>query len=266
MNNRIFVLAVFCVVLMMHISCKTKQPVISETPGNSYKADTIRLMKKNQFNFHTLSLRFNAEVQTSEEVNDFSGNIYIVKDTTIWVSVQKLGLEAFRLLITPDSVKMLDRINKIFIAGDYMVLNEALKANFDFDILQALLTGNDPDNYETEGFSEKNENGFFILVNGNRKKKSGDMYPDFINQELWLSYGDYKICKNIIREGPLNSSRIVEFDYSEFQDFDGQKFPQKIDFQISDTKTTKGSIVYSRVNPEKKETFPFTVPANYERK
>ncbi|HNW88534.1 MAG TPA: DUF4292 domain-containing protein [Bacteroidales bacterium] len=266
MNNRIFVLAVFCVVLMMLISCKTKQPVISETPINSDKADTIRLMKKNQFQFHTLSLKFTADVQTGEEINDFSGNIYIVKDTTIWISVQKLGLEAFRLLITPDSVKILDRINKIFIAGDYMALNEILKTDFDFDILQALITGNDPDNYETAGFSEKNENGFIILVNGNRKKKSGDIDPGSINQELWLSSGDYKICKNIIREDPLNSSRIVEFDYSEFQDFDGQKFPQKIDFQVSDTKTTKGGIVYTRVNPEKKETFPFTVPASYERK
>lgn len=263
MNKRLFFVLCFCVCLMLLISCRTRHLTASGPSTNLSEEDIVELMKKNQFRFITLSLKFNAEVQTGEENNSFSGNIYIVKDSTIWISVQKLGLEAFRLLITPDSVKMLDRINKVYIAGDYFVLSQMLKSNFDFDILQALFTGNDTEQYTTTGFVTKKENDAYILSHKNRKKQSGGSVPDSMNQEIWARDGDFKIVKNIMKKETVDGTKTIEVSYSEFQDFEGQKFPQKIDFQLIDIKTITASIVFTRITPEKKESFPFSIPATY---
>jgi hypothetical protein len=263
MNKRLFFVLCFFVCLLLHISCRTKQLAVSEPSTNQPAEDLMTLMKKNQFRYKTLSLKFNAEVQSGEETNSFSGNIYIVKDTTIWISIQKLGMEAFRMLIKPDSVKMLDRINKVYMAGDYFVLNRMLNSNFDFDLLQALFTGNDTDHYETAGFVTEKINDTYILSNKNRKKQAGGSFSESMDQKIMIRAGDYKIVKNIMKKVTDTSSKTIEVTYSEFLGFEGQKFPQKIDFQLSDTRTINASIVYTRITPEKKESFPFSVPATY---
>jgi len=263
MNKKLFFVSCFCVCLLLLISCKTKHFAVSKPSTNQPAEDIMTLMKKNQFRFITLSLKFNAEVQSGEETNSFSGNIYIVKDSTIWISIQKLGMEAFRMLITPDSVKMLDRINKVYMAGDYFILSQMLKSNFDFDLLQALFTGNDTENYGIFGFVTEKENDSYILSNKNRKKQTGRSVSDSMDQKIRISAGDYKIVKNIMKKETDSSSKTLEVAYSEFLDFEGQKFPQKIDFQLSDTRTITASVVFTRITPEKKESFPFSVPSTY---
>jgi len=271
MNKRIFILAAFFLVVFLQNSCKTKQVIFHEfyIPNTE---ELAKLMKKNQFQFNTLSLKFNAEAQSGEEDNSFSGNIYIVKDSLIWASIQKLGLEAFRFLITSDSVKMLDRINKVYLAGDYLVLNEMLKSNLDFYLLQALITGNDTKENDTTGFIGTNGDGCVILSSKKRKNLSESFSSDSVNQEIWLNSENYKIIKNSIIKSQKQLSNTVDFvnlfevNYSDFQDLDGQKFPGKIDFQMNDLKKIKGSIKYTRISPEKKETFPFSIPDSYKRK
>lgn len=263
MNKRIVVFAVFCIIMFVQISCKTKQVVFNEILYTPNTQEIVGLMEKNQFRYNTLSLKFKAEAQYGDENNSFSGNIYIVNDSMIWVSIQKLGIEAFRLLFSSDSVKMLNRIDKTYLSGDFNTLNKMLNARFDFNILQALLTGNDVKNYETAGFVGKYDKDGVVLSYENRKKQTGGSSLDLLNQELWFKTEEYKISRNIIKEVSENSSRTIEFKYSEFQDFGGQKFPQKIEFEISDIKKITGDIIFTRISPDKTETFPFTVPANY---
>lgn len=266
MSKRVFFIATLCLSILFSFSCRTKHVVFKEILYAPNTEEIVGLMEKNQFRYNTLSLKFNAEVQSGDENNSFSGNIYLVKDSLMWVSIQKLGIEAFRFLILTDSVKMLNRIDKTFRSGDFNTLNKMLNTRFDFYVLQALFTGNDVKNYETAGFIGKYDGYSVILSYENRKKQSEGFAPDFLNQELWLKTGEYKISKNIIKEVSENSSRTIEFKYSEFKDLSGQKFPQKIEFEINDAKKIKCNISFTRISPDKTETFPFTIPLNYTRK
>lgn len=263
MNNKWFFAACFFVCLMLHISCRTQHLAVTKPINKQPTEDIMTLMKKSQFHFKTLSLKFNAEVQSREETNNFSGNIYIVKDSSIWVSVQKLGMEAFRMLLTPDSVKMLERINKVYIAGDYFVLSQMLKSSFDFDFIQAVITGNDMENYETTGFITEKVNESYVLSNENRKKQTGAFVSDSMDQQITLRTGDYKIVKNTMKKATSSTSKTLDATYSEFLDFEGQIFPQKVDLQLNDTRTINANIVFTRISPEKKENSPFSVPASY---
>ncbi|HQI70881.1 MAG TPA: DUF4292 domain-containing protein [Bacteroidales bacterium] len=265
MNNRISLLTFCCLAMLLQLSCKTKQTAVLPMPADTVNDDSFAVMKIQPFNFNTLSLKVNAEVQSGDENNSFSGNIYLVRDSAIWVSVQKFGLEVVRALITNDSVRMLDRINKIYWAGDYSILTGILKTNFDFDGLQSLITGNDTKSYENTGFTEKKVGDTVVYYYAKRKKKTDASTAMAVSQEIWVNQVDSKICKNSIKNISPNSGSAT-FSYSDFEDFGGQKYPGKIGFMICNASTIEGYIDFMRVTPEKKESLPFTIPESYERK
>ncbi len=75
------------------------------------------------------------------------------KDSVIWLSFSPaLGLEVARLKITPDSIKFMNRLDRVYFEGDYQLLNNFLQTTIDFDILQSLLIGNDFTFYDNNSF------------------------------------------------------------------------------------------------------------------
>ena len=87
------------------------------------------------------------KVQFEGQDNKISSaiNLRISKDSAIWVSVVPgLGIEAARAIFTPDSIKILNRLQKTYIATDYRYLKRAFNIDADFVTLQALLLGNQP--------------------------------------------------------------------------------------------------------------------------
>src|SRR5690606_29317761 len=72
----------------------------------------------------------------------FSAKVRISRDSIIWISVSPaLGIEALRVMATPDSVFMMNKIDRTYYAGDYQYLKELLKADVDFQMFQGILTG-----------------------------------------------------------------------------------------------------------------------------
>ncbi|HPS27355.1 MAG TPA: DUF4292 domain-containing protein [Bacteroidales bacterium] len=265
MNNRCSMLLICCAVMWLAFSCRTKHAALVPQPDKSVAGDSSAAMKIQPFHFHTLSLKFNAEVQSGDENNNFSGNIFVVRDSALWISVQKFGLEVVRALITNDSVRMLDRINKSYLAGDFSLISGILKTSIDFDGLQSLITGNDVMSYEGVGYTETNTGDTVVYFFAKRKKKTEDAPTISISQEIRVTLADSKICKNTIKNISQNSGWAA-FSYSDFKNFDGQKFPGKINFQVSNIGTLQGIIEFTRITPEKKESLPFIVPDTYVKK
>lgn len=67
----------------------------------------------------------------------------IKKDSAIWLSFRPaLNVEAVRVLITQDSLMLIDRINEQDTAYSFKDLQQKLRVEIDFSLLQALLIGN----------------------------------------------------------------------------------------------------------------------------
>ena len=69
-------------------------------------------------------------------------NIRMRKDSVIWLNAKAFGIEAGRVLIKPDSIFVLDRINKTYMAKDIFWLQDEFGLPVDFKGLQAMLFGN----------------------------------------------------------------------------------------------------------------------------
>lgn len=122
----------------------------AETPRDAHadSMEVIRLalvgLAHNTIDFQTFSGHMHVHYEGSDgKNNEFNAVVRIKKDSMIWVSINALlGFEAFRLLITRDSVKILDRLHKIARLRSVSYLQEQVHLPLDFAILQDLLVGN----------------------------------------------------------------------------------------------------------------------------
>ena len=68
-----------------------------------------------------------------------NANLIWVRDSALWVNVRKFGLEAARALVTPDSVFVLNRLNRTYTARGLEALQREYNLPAGFDLLQAVL-------------------------------------------------------------------------------------------------------------------------------
>jgi hypothetical protein len=66
-------------------------------------------------------------------------NLIWVRDSAVWLNVKKFGLEAVRALITPDSVFVLNRLDKTYTAKGVESLQRQYSLPAGFELLQSLL-------------------------------------------------------------------------------------------------------------------------------
>lgn len=113
--------------------------------------DTAKEMREAQARLHegackfeTLEIKGKGDYEDRSQKLSFNYRIRIVKSKAIWMSVTKLGLEGMRLLATPDSVFIMNKLESKVYATDYTYLSRRLGMPVDYAMLEDLLVGNFP--------------------------------------------------------------------------------------------------------------------------
>lgn len=92
--------------------------------------------------WNTFSGRAKVHFEGGGQSHDFVANIRMERGKTIWISATALlNLEVARLLITPDTLWMLDRLSRTAQALPFAQINQLLPLQTDFNSLQSLLLG-----------------------------------------------------------------------------------------------------------------------------
>jgi DNA-binding LytR/AlgR family response regulator len=110
-------------------------------------ARTMAGLEHNHVDFQTFSARMHVHFQSDDgKDNEVNAIVHITKDKQIWVqifgSVGPVTIEAFRVLITPDSAKILDKIKKTVRLRSVSYLQEQVHLPVDFKTIQDILIGN----------------------------------------------------------------------------------------------------------------------------
>ena len=258
------------VIFALIISCNTQRQIIKD-PIKEKGADFLfQQLKKNEFKFSGLNIKFNAEVSFNKNDNSFSGNLRIRKDSAIWISISPaLGIEAFRILITNDSAKLLNRLNTTFFAGDLKYINNLLKTDLDFDMLQSLLLGNDFSTYENNVFKASVDGKQYLLSTVGRSKlkkylKNSQDTSKALMQDIWMDPDTYKISRIRIKE--LKGNRKLDVEFTDFDKEDSMYYPKKINFDIVSDKTKiEIKIENTRFTTTQSLEFPFNVSSKYKK-
>jgi hypothetical protein len=226
-------------------------------------------LKEHELRFHQFSAKFNATYTVDRKKTTVSGNLRIEHDSIIWISISPaLGIEAVRFMLTPDSIKLINRLSNTYFIRDFAYINHLLNKTLDYDMAQAFLIGNDFSIYDSNSFKASVENQQYKLNTVNRRKlrrfvrRSEDDISIPI-QSIWLDPENFKVSKVLLKEAERDSRKFLA-TFSDFVDVDGRLISTNLDFRVeTDDKKIRIKISYSKMQIDHEQTYPFRVPESY---
>jgi hypothetical protein len=281
----------FFVILLIPFlfACKSKEVVDTQEPlKERTQAFLTRHIDKNKFDFEWLGMKLDAEFTNGEEQQGFKATVRMRKDSAVSVSVSPaLGIEVLRLLVDRDSLKMVSEIpgDKYVFLGSVDQLTDLAKIDLDLSTLQDLLIGNPIGLSREEGKMksgiEKLDVEYYTLVSrmsrrvrratevqdslasreGRRVQKRLEDY-DWISSKFWIESSLYKVVKCELTD--MRTKRMVQINYSDFDDEDPSHYPHKCNIQIDDVKgKTSLDFKIVRLNTQNHYEFSFDYDKDY---
>jgi hypothetical protein len=227
-------------------------------------------VKENEFKFDWLTAKANVESKVDDKEENFDIKVSIRKDSAMLVSIQYvLGLQVAKVLITKDSVKFVNYIQKTYFKGDFNYINDLLNADLDFDLVQAVLFGNSAEFNEDETRLRPvtdRQNCHYLLSTERRRRlrkiQTGTSEIKNALQILTLNPDNYKILTNEFND-PATNRRFIA-NYSRFMQKDSVYAPYHVDIDIIAQKNANIKIDYVRIEKNTEQKLSLNIPSKYD--
>ncbi len=259
-------------VLASFSACRSKKVVVNNTTdivnvevkpsGDVLKS--VDSIQSHYSDYKTLSLKFTSEYLEGEKSMEIKGLMKIKRDSFIWISIRPaLGIELARILLTTDSVKIVDRINQEYFLGDYSFFEKKMNVKLNYSLVQAILT----DEFTVYPYKEVENSNLlsFELLDTvpNPILQNNFFYKDEnIIQQTFFRKSDYKIISNLINF--KTSKRLININFIEFQLFNNKLFPTKLSANFKSTdKTLILNLLYEKVTFDAEVSSSFNISNNY---
>ncbi|MEM6317806.1 MAG: DUF4292 domain-containing protein [Bacteroidota bacterium] len=133
--------------LIFLASCATNRLAQNEdsTKTRLKKRSTNYLLKKlksNELDAEWLSAKARITFKDENQTRKFTANIRMRKDSVIWMNVKKINVEVARILVTKDSIFIINRLDKEYYVQGMDFLEERFNLPGQFDALQTAILGN----------------------------------------------------------------------------------------------------------------------------
>lgn len=271
MQAKLFIF--LCAVLMLY-SCRStrkiqtaivkKDTVVAAVVEPDYsKEDSVAFImeyfnhiKGNTINFTTFSSRIDVEYRDGDgKKYDVNAVVRMYKDSVIWVSVTAiLGIEGIRAYITPDSVKVLDKQNKIFTARSVSYLQEVTGLPLTLATLQDLLVGN-PVFFDSTITSYSKASGTVSLLS------TGNFFKNLFT----VSENDKTIQSSKLDDIDVLRNRTCYLSYTNYENKKGVSFSTLRTIHVSEKKKLDIRLGFKQYEFNETLSFPFNIPKNYTR-
>ncbi|MEE4197644.1 MAG: DUF4292 domain-containing protein [Bacteroidales bacterium] len=258
-SNSRFILIVYFFLIFAVSACSitSKTEVSSEKTVLSPEEIDVQI-KKNALN--TAGIVINGakiKIIQNNQTQRLRANLKSIPGESMLISLSSsLGIEIARALITPDSIRFIDRINRNYLIGSYSTVASIYNIPVDYKLLQDAL-------FDLQSLYFQS----FHYPTKNYKPKDG--YFQFFKEDHQITY-HFKIDQDnfFISRVQLNFHnlpKIITLDYSNYTKFDQFFIPMDISATISDQdKTIQVNINYSDMRIEPVQ-IKLIVPSSYHR-
>ena len=233
--------------------------LINPTASDSAKLvqDVFGNMEKKHIDFNTFSAKVKMDYKDSKDRNyDFNAFIRIRKDSIIWVSViAALGIEAFRVLITPDSVMIQDKLNKTIQYQTVAYLQEITQLPFDFSTLQDLIIGNPV--YVTGEVKTYKDDGNLVTMT-----MLGTLFKHLMSFEK----GQYNLMFSKLDDVDITRSRSANLAYDKYESNGKWQFAMVRRVTVAEKTRVDVDMEFKQVEFDKQQNYPFNIPRGYKLK
>lgn len=266
-NHKISIIIILVLVWTL-ASCKVKRSTLKKPLKEHGFNYLYEKLNENLVHFNTLNLKFSLDYCQGKSKTNLKGQLRIKNDSLIWVTFSPaLGIEAARVLLTNDSIKFINRLNKSYFTGKYSLLDSLLNTTIEYSILQSMLLGNDLTQYDVGKFKASVDGNLYRITIRERRKikkyiRKGEIETKVLVQNIWLDPKTFRIRKIDIKELGNDSKKLL-VTYSEYFEIEGQLFPKKIKIEITAEKNISIDINYLKGQLNTEQNYPFRIPGKY---
>tara|TARA_Y100000589_G_scaffold332332_1_gene391875 strand:- start:4345 stop:5088 length:744 start_codon:yes stop_codon:yes gene_type:complete len=244
MNRYIFVILIACVFTacvgtksLTNIESSTKSDILELVNINSPDVDWFSAQLKGQARFNTSSYPISAQIRMRY-------------DSLIWISVSgPLGIEAIRISVSPDSIKLINRMNNTYFAEDVKSTTNRFNLFLSYSEIQNLLLG---------GYLFYNQNSFKLL----RSNNDYILFANSDNTSCTLHLNDDYLPSEII--AITEDSISIKLNYTNFLKVQDEWVPKNTQLQVFSPSTSLDIMYsYSKILINRPKKIKFSIPSTY---
>lgn len=257
------------IILFFLASCKSTKHD-EKVIQNQTEVDTIyNMMHNNQVGADWLIGKFKGVYQMPEKQQVFYGQIRMKKDSVVWVSINAvMNIEIFRLIVQPDSFKFINKLEKTYISESNQYLGDYFGVNVDFNMLQALVLGNDFPYYENNVFKLNDVGDNYMLSTVSRRKlkkyRDENETSKVLIQNMYIDKSNYRISKQKVKIVGQEKVKLRMF-YNDFEDVNGQLIAKKWILKYKDDDKSYVEITFNNFKINEETSFPFRISSKYRK-
>lgn len=217
---------------------------------------TLQQVQANHIQYQTFSAKVGVDYEgTNGKGYGVNASVKMYRDSAIWVSANAiLGIEAMRLLITKDSVKLLNKLEKVYVRRSISYLQELTSLPLDLYTLQDMIIGN-PVYLDSNIVRYTTGNGVVNLLSLGR----------FFKNLLTVSEKNKAILHSKLDDTNPMHSRTADLSYGDYESKKGPLFPTERQIVVSEKGRLEIKLDFKNYNFNEPVEFPFNVPKNYKR-
>lgn len=247
-----------CLCLMLLGACAVKKATSSfegaTLLSKGERKHFLTTLSDNILSYQTLQGKARAKVDINKKSFNTSATIRIQHQKSIWISFTSLlSLEVARVMITPERIQVLNRLNRSYIDQPFESINQHFAEGISFDELEQVLTGQSP------VYAQQSQNDIFAITQG--YQLSGTLQS--INYELL--YDQNAILTSNTLQDSTNNKKL-QITYKDFEAYAGGKLPHTVNIHIkSPDQALDVSLNYASLRFDATVETPFSIPNNYKQ-
>ncbi|MDC0908506.1 DUF4292 domain-containing protein [Flavobacteriales bacterium] len=237
--NKLFYLIIGLFILN---SCSKK--IINHNQYNLPTSDLeiIDQAYSNNPNYKHLNLKGIASIIIDDVETKFNINLKMIKDSVMWLSVRErvIGIELLRAKLTPDSLYLLNRLEKSFFIKSTSQFNDISTFYLNFDDFQYILFSN---------FTYPNSPYTYSIKNEKYQLSSQNESYNFDNK--------FRLTEAKI----TNFEYLFKISFMKYNNIDN--FPRELALSILSKSNLDANIIYTKVDFNEYPSILFNIPNSY---
>lgn len=268
-------------------SCKTttEVPMVEARPISTNKL--LKRVEQNAFDYEYLSIKtIRCNYTSSKSKASFKINLKAKKDDKILVSIYKLNIPVGRVLLSPDSVKYVNYIDKNYFIDDYTYLSKFLHIDLDFSTIQSIISNNafsyrnDKREKDFKTFASFIEDNMYVL----QSEKTRKLYKmeekekpqkierrlkrlddaALIVQKMFFDPGNFALKRLEIND--ITNKRTMNLAFDNFTKVENKDYPGAVNMNfLSSMENIEMKIRMSGFSTDEITSFSIKIPEKYEQ-
>jgi len=280
--------------LALLAACRPIREVVRadrDLPARSPEKLIELLAARNITDIKYYSAKAAVELKDSSGSRSFKAQLRCVMDSATWVSViPALGIEVARALLTPDSMKVLDKIGDRYWLGDTAQARQKFGMAPGLGLLQDALLGRPFGLDHQEKYKSEREDGQYTLTSKERRRfrrAAEDLAPDdtlpddrdmkerrlertlrraerkeAVVYKYWVEPDSFLVTRVLVVD--LARDQQADVRYLERTTVDGRSLPSRLTLSLSDPgRRADATLELDRINLEGPLQLSFRIPEKF---